>query len=192
MTAASSIAATPNEMLNGIDADALRALATACVEDAAQAQTRWQVNTRWMGGTKSRTHVDHFEIGGRRVDRRFAIMTDEPLELGGTNTMPSPPETLMAGLNACMTVGYVAVASLMGVKIDSIEITCEGDIDLRGFFEIDPDVPAGYDALQYTIRVSGDGTPEQFEQIHETVCRASPMRYTVANPVRLDATLIVE
>ena len=49
-----------------------------------------------------------FKIGGEQVARRFSIDIDEPLQLGGSNRFANPQEHLLAALNACMTVGYVA------------------------------------------------------------------------------------
>ena len=71
---------------------------------------------------------------------RFAFDIDEPEELGGGNAFANPQEHLLAALNACMTVGYVAQCSVRGIKLESLSIETEGDIDLRGFLGIDPAV----------------------------------------------------
>ncbi len=178
--------------LNGIDLDGLQELIASCKADPANAQTHWRVTTRWMGGTVTQTQVDDYLFAGRRIEKDFVLRTDEPCELGGTNTLPNPQETLMAAMNACMTVGYAAVATVMGVKLESVEIQTRGDIDLRGFLGIDPDVKPGYDSIRYTVRIKGDGTREQFEKMHEVVCKTSPNRFNIANPIRLDAELVIE
>lgn len=136
--------------------------------------------------------MNGFEIGGRRIPQNFTLTVDEPFELCGTNTHPNPQQYLMAAMNACMMVGYVAVASLMGVELESVEIESEGEIDLRGFFGLDSTVKPGYDSLHYTVRIKGNGTAEQFRKIHETVMATSPNRYDIANPIRLTADLVVQ
>ena len=83
------------------------------------------------------------------VPRRFSIDIDEPFELGGGNAFANPQEYLLAALNACMTVGYVAQCAVQGITIEKLEIATEGDIDLRGFFGLDPSVPPGYESLRY-------------------------------------------
>ena len=98
----------------------------------------------------------------------------------------------MAALNACMTVGYVAQCAVRGITLESLEIETEGEIDLRGFLGIDPNVPPGYESLRYTVRLRGDGTEEQFAEIHEAVMATSPNFYNVANAVALKPTLLVE
>ena len=97
----------------------------------------------------------------------------------------------MAALNACMTVGYVAGCAMHGIVLESLEIETEGELDLRGFLGIDPNVKPGYDEVRYTVHIKGNGTPAQFRDIHETVMRTSPNYFNVANPIRMKPTLVV-
>jgi uncharacterized OsmC-like protein len=136
--------------------------------------------------------VDAYEIGGKRVKKNFQIRTDEPLELFGANQYPNPQEVLMAALNACMTVGYVALSSLEGIELEEVRIEADGEIDLRGFFALDPNIKPGYDQINYTVHIKGNGSPEQFQKIHERVIATSPNRFNIANPIKLNSTLVVE
>ncbi|HSA60436.1 MAG TPA: OsmC family protein [bacterium] len=179
-------------IVNGIDVDALSGAIGEVAKDPAKGQTRWRVATSWKGGTRTETQVEGYEIGGQYVKKNFQIRTDEPLELGGTNLAPNPQETLMSALNACMTVGYSALCALEGIELEELRIETQGDIDLRGFFGLDPSVKPGYDEIQYTVHIKGNGTPEQFRKIHEAVCATSPNRFNIANPIRLKADLVVE
>ena len=111
--------------------------------DAAKGKTNWRVTTTWQGQARSRAQIEGFEIGGERVPRRFSIDIDEPYELGGTNCFANPQEHLLAALNACMTVGYVAQCAVRGITLERLEIETDGEIDLRGFLGVDPGVPAG-------------------------------------------------
>ena len=132
------------------------------------------------------------EIGGKQVPRRFSIDIDEPCELGGSNSFANPQEHLIAALNACMTVGYVAQCAVRGITLESLAIETDGEIDLRGFLGIDPAVPPGYENLSYTVRIKGNGTKEQFAEIHEAVMATSPNFYNMSRPVALKPALVVE
>ena len=99
--------AGPN-VVNGINVDDLFALIDGVKRDAAKAKTNWHVSTSWCGQTRSRSQVEGCGIGGEQVQRRFSIDIDEPCELGGTNLFANPQEHLLAALNACIMVGYVA------------------------------------------------------------------------------------
>lgn len=177
---------------NGIDVAMLHDTIDHLRDNPAAAQTRWTVNSRWAGGTRSDHTVEGFQIGGRDVDRSFTIRIDEPLELCGTNQFANPQEYLMSALNACMIVGYAAVAALMGVRLTKLEIEIQGEIDLRGFLGIDETVPPGYESLQQTVTIAGDGTSEQFRQIHEIVKKTSPNFFNITNAIATDSRLVVE
>src|SRR5438477_8761006 len=179
-------------VVNGIDVDDLFALIEGVRRDPAKGKTNWHVATTWQGQARSRAQVESFEIGGERVPRRFSFDIDEPRELGGSNRFANPQEHLIAALNACMMVGYVAQCAVRGITIESLAIETDGEIDLRGFLGIDPAVPSGYEKLSYVVRIKGSGTKEQFAEIHEAVMATSPNFYNVSRPVALKPTLIVE
>jgi uncharacterized OsmC-like protein len=183
--------AEPN-VVNGIDVDDLFALIDGVRRDAAKGKTNWHATTAWQGQTRSRTQVEGFDIGGDWVARRFSIDIDEPCELGGTNRFANPQEYLLAALNACMMVGYVAQCAVRGIALQSLEIETEGEIDLRGFLGIDPAVPPGYESLSSTVRIKGSGTKEEFAEVHKAVMATSPNFYNVSRPIALKPTLVVE
>jgi uncharacterized OsmC-like protein len=178
--------------VNGLDVDALLEVIEEVKKNPAKGIVEFKVKTGWKGQTRSETSVDSYRLGGTEIKRRFAINADEPLELLGENTSANPQELLMAALNACITVGYVAGAAVNGITLSKLEIETTGQLDLRGFLGIDPDVKPGYESLQYVVRIAGNGTPEQFRQIHENVIKTSPNYFNVSRPVRLDAKLQVE
>ena len=181
-----------SSVVNGIDTDAVHTLIENVEANPGQGMTHWQVASTWQGGTHSRAQVDGFAIGGADVPRRFSIDIDEPLELGGGNAYANPQEYLLAAFNACMMVGYTALCALQGITLRKLEITTEGDIDLRGFFGLDPAVAAGYRELQSRVVVKGDGTEEQFRKIHEMVLATSPNFYNITRAVPVAPALIIE
>lgn len=179
-------------VVNGINVDDLFALVEGVRRDASKGKTNWRVTTTWQGQARSRAHVQGFRIGGEQVPRPFSIDIDEPCELGGSNRFANPQEHLIAALNACMTVGYVAQCAVRGITLESLEIETDGEIDLRGFLGIDPAVPPGYEKLSYIVRIKGSGTKEEFTEIHEAVMATSPNFYNVSQPVALKPMLVVE
>ena len=179
-------------IVNGINVDDMFALIEDVKRNPAKGKTNWHVTTNWQGQARSRSQVDGFEIGGERVPRQFSIDIDEPDELGGTNRFANPQEHLLAALNACMMVGYVAQCAVRGITLKRLEIETDGEIDLRSFLGIDPAVPPGYERLSYKVRVKGSGTKEEFAEVHKAVMATSPNFYNVSRPVALQPILIVE
>ena len=183
---------TAPRVVNGINVNDVLALIEGVKHDPAKGNTQWRVTTVWQGQTRSRSQVEGFAIGGQRVPREFSIDIDEPYELGGSNRFANPQEHLLAALNACMMVGYAAQCAVRGITLEKLEIETHGEIDLRGFLGIDEAVPPGYDNLSYVVRIKGNGTREQFAEIHKTVMATSPNFYNVSRPVDLTPTLVVE
>ena len=179
-------------IVNGINVDDLFALIDDVRREPAKGKTKWQVTTTWRGQARSRAEIESYEIGGEKVPRRFSIDIDEPRELGGSNNFANPQEHLIAALNACMTVGYVAQCAVRGITLESLTIETDGAIDLRGFLGLDPAVPPGYEKLSYTVRIKGSGTIEQFAEIHSAVMATSPNFYNLSRAVALKPALIVE
>ena len=182
---------TKNAPVNGLDLAALGEVVEAIEKDASQAKVGFQVTTRWLGQTKSESIVDGFDIGGERVTRSHKIIADEPCELLGSDSAPNPQELLMAAFNACITVGYVAGAALKGITLDSLEIATKGELDLRGFLGLSDAVPPGYESVDYEVRIKGDGSPADFEEIHQTVMKTSPNYFNMSRPIKMNGTLQV-
>ena len=181
-----------SSVVNGIDTDAVHTLIESVEVNPPQGMTHWKVANTWQGGMHSRARVDSFAIGGNSVPRSFSIDIDEPLELGGGNAYANPQEYLLAGLNACMMVGYSALCALQGITLQKLEITTEGDIDLRGFFGLDPSIAPGYRELRTRVVIKGDGSEDQLRKIHELVLATSPNLYNVTRAVAVVPSLIIE
>lgn len=176
-------------VVNDIDLDGLQALVA---EAEVNPSLGFEVTTRWDGQFRSRSKVGPIRLGnGDLVVRDHIIMADEPEEILGNNEAPNPQELLMAALNACMTVGYVAGAAKRGISLSKLEIETKGTLDLRGFFGLDDGVAPGYPALQYVVKIAGDGTAEQFAEIHAEVQATSPNYDNMARAIRMEAQLLV-
>jgi uncharacterized OsmC-like protein len=177
--------------INGVDTQALRQAIQSVERDPAKGATHWAVSTQWRGGARSDTQVSGCTIGGQQVPKDFTLRIDEPYELGGTNQFANPQEYLLAALNACMIVTYVNYCSLDGIELEELRIETDGDIDLRGLFQLDPSIKPGYGALKYTVYIKGSGTPAQFEKIHRTVMATSPNYFNLANAIEMKPRLVI-
>lgn len=177
-------------IVNDIDVDALHALVAEAEVNPALG---FEVTTRWTGQFRSESRPGPVRLGnGETIVRDHVILADEPEEILGNDEAPNPQELLMSALNACMTVGYVAGAAARGIRLSKLEIETRGTLDLRGFFALSDTVPPGYPSLEYVVRIAGDGTAEQFAEIHAEVQATSPNYDNLARAIRMEATLEVE
>ena len=88
--------------------------------------------------------------------------------VGGAGTGACSGDLLPGALAACAQITCQMVATAMGVPVERIEVTVEGDLDLRGTLGIAKDVPVGFDAIRtrFDIRAP-DATPEQLAALRE-------------------------
>jgi uncharacterized OsmC-like protein len=180
------------EKLNGIDTETLKQVIGQISKNPSLGKVKFQVTTTWKGATKSETVVQGYEISGQKVKRIHTFVIDEPQELLGEDTAANPQEYLMGAMNACILNTYVIAAAMKGIRLEQVEMETEGELDLRGFLGIDKNVIPGYSELKYRVRLKGNGTREQYEEIHKTVAATSPNYYNLSHAIKLNTELIFE
>lgn len=180
------------EKLNGIDTEALKQAMGQIAKDPSLGKVKFHVNTTWKGTTRSETVIEGYEISGQTVKRIHTFVIDEPKELMGEDTSANPQEYLMGAMNACIMNTYVIAAAMKGIRLEEVELETEGELDLRGFLGIDRSVIPGYKELKYKVRLKGDGSREQYEEVHKTVVATSPNYYNMSHAIKLNAELVFE
>jgi len=171
--------------INGIDLEAIDDMVGRVRDNPARGVAGFRVTTEWKGQTRSETNVESFTCGGEAVPRSFTIVSDEPRELLGQDAAPNPQELMLSAFNACMIVGYVVQAALRGITLEDCRIETESKLDLRGFLGLDDRIPPGCRRINYIVHLVGDGTPEQYEEIHQIVMSTSPNYFNVAQPIQM-------
>jgi len=135
-------------------------------------------------------HVKATNASGTRTRiqvRDFApVYTDEPASLGGTNTAPSPLETVLVALVGCDGVIIHGVAKAMGFKYSGVDFSCESQIDVRGPKGV-PGVRPYFETVKLEIIVFTDETAHRVEQLKKNVeFRCPVMNLLSAANVLLD------
>ena len=72
----------------------------------------------------------------------------------------------------------------MGVKLDSIEVNIESDLDMHGLSGLDPNVRAGVTDLRMEITISGDADEETLKKIAMLGYTYSPVSETTRNGIK--------
>lgn len=78
--------------------------------------------------------------------------TDEPRSSGGTETGPTPLETVLAALVGCKSVMIHNVASAMDFDYEGVELEASGMIDLRGPKGV-PGIRPYFESVDLTVTV---------------------------------------
>ena len=163
-----------SENLNGVNLGAVGALVDHIRGNPGAARTEWKSHVRWAGAFRSES----------RSRNQRAVPSDEPPALGGDDTAPNPVEQLLGALGNCLAVGYAANASVAGIRIASLEIDLQGDIDLRTFLGLG-DGNAGFESIAVNVRLVADAPPEVLRRLHARVVSTSPVGHTLGRAVPL-------
>ena len=122
--------------------------------------------------------------------RTFDIPVDEPPTLGGLDSAPSPVEYALAALATCQEITYRLHADALGIPLDGVAVTLEGDIDLRGFFGVDPSVRPGFTSIRGVVRLDSPAPVAELERLRDHVNAHCPVLDLIAAPTPVTFELV--
>ena len=120
----------------------------------------------------------------------FTFVSDEPDERGGHGEGPAPLEYFLAGFAFCQLSAGAAFAALMGIRLDSVEISVRGLVNERGIFGFTGISPAIQD-IDYEIRVESHEPPERIREWLQAIEDGCPAYNTIRNPPQLLRRLVL-
>lgn len=82
-------------------------------------------------------------------------MTDMPPAMGGAASAPNPGWYLRGAMASCTASVIAMRAAKLGVALDTLEVTVEGDTDHRGILGLDDRISAGQSALHMIVKIAG-------------------------------------
>lgn len=126
-----------------------------------------------------------------RVRNFPTITVDEPPDLAGSDQAPNPVELVLVALGTCQEVMYSAYASVMGIPLESVKCNLKGQLDLRGLFALDPEIPAGYQKITYETVLESSADEETIRNLIHMVETHCPVLDTIQRPVEVAGTVMV-
>jgi uncharacterized OsmC-like protein len=108
--------------------------------------------------------------------------------VGGAGTAACSGDMLLGALSACAQITCQMVAAAMGIPTQRIEVTVEGDLDLRGTLGIAKDVPVGFQEIRLRFDIDAPhATPEQLRALREKTEQYCVVMQTLVQPPALQA-----
>jgi len=175
---------TPKDTIrNGVNVTKLAATIKAIGQQPELAQFKFRARNQWDIGSHNQATVDTFYGTCQEMEHKqpFRFDADEPAVLLGEDNGANPVEFVLAGLSGCMTTTLAYHAAGRGLNIEDISSEFEGDIDLHGLLDLDPNVRSGYREIRVKFKVKGDADEATVQEL----LRKSPVYDTLANPVKI-------
>ena len=185
-----AVAERASTLVNGVAVDQLFSTIDAVKGTPSIAKFKFRVNNQWATGSQNCSTVAAFSGAHQELShpKPFKLEADEPAILLGKDTAANPVEHLLHALASCVTTSMVYHAAARGIQIDKVESTFEGDLDLRGFLELDPSVRKGYQGIRARFKVSANVPDDQLQEIIRLGTGHSPVYDSLANGVPIAVT----
>ena len=179
-------------LVNGVNVDQLIGTINAIKENPSLARFTFQATNEWVNGGHSRTRIQSFYGAGQEDTSRgkpFVLEGDEPPVLLGNNAGPNAVEAVLHALASCLAVGFIYNAAAQGIKVDKLDFSVEGELDLHAFLGLSDKVRPGYNNIRLTYRVKSDAPRDKIEALCEYVQKTSPVLDIIRNPVPVTVAL---
>jgi uncharacterized OsmC-like protein len=106
--------------------------------------------------------------------------------VGGAGAGACSGDLLLGALAACAQITCQMAAAAMGIPTERIEVTVDGDLDLRGTLGISKDVPVGFESIHLHFDVAAPkATPEQLRALQEKTEQYCVVMQTLMQPPSL-------
>jgi uncharacterized OsmC-like protein len=103
--------------------------------------------------------------------------------VGGAGTGACSGDMLLGALAACAQITCQLVAAAMGLEVRDIQVTAEGDLDLRGTLGVDREAPVGFTGIRLSFDIDAPGaTEEQLDGLRRRTERYCVVMRTLTEP----------
>lgn len=103
--------------------------------------------------------------------------------VGGAGTAACSGDLLLGALAACAQLTCQMVAAAIGIPVERIEVTAEGDLDLRGTLGLVRDVPIGFETIRLRFDIAApDASAEDLGALLEKTERYCVVLRTLSEP----------
>jgi uncharacterized OsmC-like protein len=160
----------------------LRSLQKPLKEQYRSSPDTSRITLRAKGGQKNVPVSCSVDLG------RAIYNAEAHAGVGGAGTGACSGDLLLGALAACAQITCQMVAAAMSIPTQRIEVTVEGDLDLRGTLGIAKDVPVGFEHIRLHFDVDAPtATPEQIHALREKTEQYCVVMQTLMRPPKLQS-----
>jgi uncharacterized OsmC-like protein len=108
---------------------------------------------------------------------------------GGDGSLLCSGDMLLEALVACAGVTLRAVATSLGISVESGRVRAEGDLDFRGTMAVDRAAPVGFRTIRLSFDLDTDASGGELDTLLKLTERYCVVFQTLANSPDLSFTL---
>jgi uncharacterized OsmC-like protein len=108
---------------------------------------------------------------------------------GGDGSLLCSGDMLLEALAACAGVTLRAVATSLGIPVESGSVHAEGDLDFRGTLAVDRDAPVGFRAIRLNFELETEASAEELATLLKLTERYCVVLQTLASSPELSASV---
>jgi uncharacterized OsmC-like protein len=107
---------------------------------------------------------------------------------GGDGSLLCSGDMLLEALVACAGVTLRAVATSLGIPVESGRVRAEGDLDFRGTLAVGREAPVGFRSIRLSFDLDAEADEEQLATLLKLTERYCVVFQTLSTPPELSAT----
>jgi uncharacterized OsmC-like protein len=111
---------------------------------------------------------------------------------GGDGTLLCSGDMLLEALVACAGVTLRAVATSLGIAVESGTVRAEGDLDFRGTLAVDREAPVGFRAIRLDFDLETEAGEEELATLLKLTERYCVVFQTLSSAPELSVTAKTE
>jgi uncharacterized OsmC-like protein len=106
--------------------------------------------------------------------------------VGGAGTAACSGDLLLGALAACAQITCQMVAAAMGIHTERIQVTVDGDLDLRGTLGLSKETPVGFENIRVRFEVvAPQAIPDQLSALREKTEQYCVVMQTLVQPPKI-------
>lgn len=179
------------KIVNGVSVTNLFGAMSAIKENPNISKFNFRAKGKWINGGNNQTVINDF-YGACQTHIRnqpFVFDKDEPPVLLGKDNGANPVEYALAALNGCLTTSLIYHAAAQGIKIEEVESTLSGDLDIQGLLGMSDKVRNGYEKIKVTFKVKADASEEKIKELVVIAQKRSPVFDIISHPTPVEVLL---
>ena len=179
------------QIVNGVNISKLFETVGVIKEKPEIAKFNFKAKGKWINGGHNTTTINEL-YGACQTFKRsqpFVFEKDEPPVLLGQDHGANPVEYVFAALDGCLITSLIYHAAAQGIKIDEVETSFSGDLNLHGFLGLDENIRNGYEKIKVKFKIKANASKEKLQELVQLAQKRSPVFDIVSHPTPVEISL---